>query len=576
MHRIISRPARQFYQCVLKAVQLAGLPRERFVPAGTPRRLRGNQVGKPAYQICEPRRLLAGIEFSAVTGQVLIGGTNADDVARVTQSGSTIIVTQRGFETQTFRASSINSILFVGLGGDDSFENRTAINSVAFGQNGNDTLIGGSGIDRLFGNGDDDIIRGNGGDDFVVGGIGNDALDAGAGNDRVLGINGNNTIEGGAGDDLIFGGNDIDIITDVSGTNTLAGNGGNDTITGGSGEDTIFGGQGNDVLSGAGGNDRIYAQAGNDFVSGGSGVDVVAGNDGDDVLQGEQGNDRIVGGSGSDRASFSGALASYDVTASGDNLRVNDLRGPNFGLNDLVIGVEQIAFGDGVRTPEQALDPTTTPDPPTPDPPTDPPTDPPQPPNENIREVVTIQPIIAANSNGTNGAEFFGNARQEANIKQRIDAIFASANVDIEFLPARRVNDTFINVGSGSGTRPRRDLSTIVSNGDSRGLGSSDRLVIDMYFVEVVPGFQNVSEFAANGLAFVGSTGVAIHIGDDLVNSADGRSTIAHVTAHEIGHNLGLPHVEGNDNLLAEGGRSTRLTQSQIDAIIASPISRPV
>ena len=574
MHRIISKSARQFYQCVLKAVQLAGLPRERFVPAGTSRRMRGNQVGRPVYQICEPRRLLAGIEFSAVTGQVLIGGTNADDVARVTQSGSTIIVTQRGFETQTFRASSINSILFVGLGGDDSFENRTAINSVAFGQNGNDTLIGGSGIDRLFGNGDDDIIRGNGGDDFVVGGIGNDVLDAGAGNDRVLGINGINTIEGGAGDDLIFGGNDDDIITDVSGTNTLAGNGGNDTITGGSGEDTIFGGQGNDVLSGAGGDDRIYAQAGNDFVSGGSGVDVVAGNDGDDVLQGEQGNDRIVGGAGNDRASFSGALASYDVTASGGNLRVNDLRGPNFGLNDLVIGVEQIAFGDGVRTPEQALDPTTTPDPPT-TPPVDPP-QPPTPPNENIRAVITVQPIIAANTNGSNSAEFFGNAQQEADIKQRIDAIFAAANVDIEFLPARRVNDTFINVGSGGGTRPGRDLNTIVSNGDSRGLGSSDRLVIDMYFVEVVPGFQNVGENVANGLAFVGSTGVAIQIGDNLVNFADGRATIASVTAHEIGHNLGLSHVAGNDNLLAEGGRSTRLTQGQIDTILASPISRPV
>ena len=559
MYRTIAKSAHDFINFISTATPAMENWGYRFVSSQTSRQLRRSRTSQPAYETYEPRRLLAGINLTAATGEVVIGGTTGADVARVTQSGNTVTFTQEGFATQTFSTSEVNSILFVGLAGDDFFENTTSIPSIAFGQNGNDTLIGGSGNDRLFGNGNDDTIRGNGGDDFVVAGIGNDVLDAGAGNDRVLGINGENRLEGGAGDDQIFGGNDADIITDISGENTLAGNGGDDSITGGSGGDLIFGGPGNDFLRGLAGDDFIYAQAGNDIASGGSGFDVVAGNDGDDTLQGEQSNDRIVGGPGNDRANFSGALASYDVFPSGPNLRINDLRGPNFGLNDLVISVEEFAFGDGVRTSDETLNPT------------------PPPPGANIREVVTVQPIIAANSDGSNQAEFFGNAQQQADILARIDQIFDVANIDIEFLPARRVNDTFINVGNNpSGERPSNDLDRIVSSGDRNGLGSSNRNVIDLYFVEQVPAFRDLGDGTANGLAFIGSSGIAMHVGDDLVRTSGGRATIAEVTAHEIGHNLGLSHVNISNNLLVSSGSGTDLTDSQINTILGSSLSRPV
>lgn len=509
------------------------------------------------YRHCEPRRLLAGIEFNAGTGQVLIGGTNGDDVGLVTQQGNRVTVSQSGFESQTFDASDVNSILFVGLRGDDRFENRTSINSFAYGQAGNDTLIGGPGVDRLFGNTDADTILGGGGDDFLVAGAGNDRIDAGAGNDRVLGINGTNTIEGGAGNDTIFGGNDRDIITDVSGTNLLAGNNGADNITGGSGSDNIFGGPGNDFIQGGSGNDRIYAQAGNDVVSGGSGEDVVAGNDGDDILQGEQGNDRIVGGEGTDQINLSGNFSDYEVIDNGGSLRIRDLRGPNFGLTDFVITIENFAFADGNRTRDELFSGGSG--------------------DSDDLEVIFVQPIIASNSNGSNSAEYFGNAQQQLAIQNQIDEIFAQARVDVEFLAPRFVNDTFINVGNGGGgTRPGSDLGRIVNDGDDRGLGSPDNRVVDFYFVEIVPGFSDLGENTANGLAFVGASGIAMQVGDNLVGSGSGQDVVARVAAHEIGHNLGLRHVPGSNNLMAESGRSAALTPSQIEAIIASPITQPV
>lgn len=521
------------------------------------RRSRSGAIGSPTYQEYEPRRLLAGVTFTPATGEILIGGTTGVDVAQVSQVNEVITVTHEGFDTRTFSASEVNSILFVGLAGDDFFENQTAISARAFGQAGNDTLIGGSGNDRLSGNTGDDIIRGNGGDDFIAAGNGDDNVDAGAGNDRVLGIMGFNVLEGGAGDDSIFGGNDIDVITDVSGTNLLVGNGGDDSIQGGTGMDQIFGGPGADTIFGQGGNDRIYAQGGDDFVSGGSGDDIIGGNDGDDVLRGEQGNDRVVGGNGNDTANFSGELLSYEVTGVNTALTINDLRGPNFGLEDLALNVEQFSFGDGTRSASETLNPVVNP------------------PGANVREVVFVQPIVASNSDGSNQAEFFGTAAQEADIKNRIDEIFGQANIDIEFLPTRQINDTFTNVGTGTGTRASGDLDRIISNGDSSGIGSPNRNVIDLYFVERVPSFDDVGDGTANGLAFVGSPGTAIHVGDNLTDFSPGRQTIAEVTAHEIGHNLGLSHVNTSGNLLAANGSGSDLTSSQINTILRSSLSQP-
>lgn len=513
-----------------------------------------------SYASCESRHLLAGIFFQESTGEVFIGGDSADDIGIVSQSGSTVTVTQRGYPTQTFNAADVTKVSFIGQGGDDYFENRTSIPSAAVGQGGNDILIGGSGNDRLNGNAGNDFVRGRAGDDVLVAGNGDDRVDGNEGNDRLLGISGTNLLLGGTGADQIYGGSNRDVVFGGSGDNIIAGGDGDDSLTGGVNADLILAGAGNDSANGGAGEDRVVGGNGNDTLLGGSGDDFVAGQNGDDSLNGGQGSDRIVGGSGTDRVALPGDPGFYEIANAGIGfIRLTGQRGVVAGQTETLLSVENLAFDDRVRTAQEVAEV-------------------PDPIPSSAREVVTIQPIIASNANGSNTAEFFGSADQAADIKAQIDRIYAGTGIDIQFLPAKRINNTYINIGnvSASATRPSNDLIEMVRIGDAgNGPGSSDARVIDMYFVEKVPGFGASSENQTNGLAIESRSGIAVHIGDNLVSFAAGRTVIARLVAHEIGHNLGLEHV-GGTNLMTPSGRSTAITSSQRTTMLASPISRPV
>lgn len=271
------------------------------------------------YDHLEPKNLLAGISLDGGTLQLF--GTDAPENSVVSISGSTLTATLSGFQTETFAASSVTEIVFVGLGGNDSFTNNTSLPSSAYGNDGNDRLNGGSGRDFLGGGAGDDDLRGNGGNDILFAGNdpnSTDVLRGGDGDDSVLGGPGINTLIGDAGDDLLigdaqddiaFGGNGNDIIYPGLGNDTVnTGNGnnvvgafdGDDIIVGGSGDDTIYGGQGQDTIDGGGGSDVIAGQEGDDILSGGNGVDFIFGGDGDDEISGDAGNDSLFGDLGDD------------------------------------------------------------------------------------------------------------------------------------------------------------------------------------------------------------------------------------------------------------------------------------
>jgi Ca2+-binding RTX toxin-like protein len=135
-------------------------------------------------------------------GTLTIEGTNVADHAIVQPEGNQIRVYYRsygsGYVNRPFNMATVKYLSFVGYGGDDTFDNRTAISSAAWGGPNNDTLLGGSGTDIFFGYGGNDLLCGSDGADRLYGEADSDRLYGGAGEDH---------LDGGAGAaDVLCGG----------------------------------------------------------------------------------------------------------------------------------------------------------------------------------------------------------------------------------------------------------------------------------------------------------------------------------------------------------------------------------
>ena len=548
-------------------------------------------VASIGYETLESRRMLAAIFLDTSSGELFISGGAGDDVGALVASGDQVEASINGAESQTFNASEIETVIFIGGNGNDKLTNSTSIPSSIFGGNGDDALTGGGDDDRIVGGMGADAIDGGAGDDQLIGGFGDDNISGGEGDDRIFGSADQNRLYGNVGDDVIFGGDQADRIFGGSGidqiygldgndyldagdggvagtagiaqADLILGLGGNDTIIGGNGLNVLWGGDGNDVITGGdAAENRLHGQTGNDTLTGGDGFDFIRGVDGENTINGAAGDDFIIaglgdedfdGGAGSDVIRFTGNYSSYRINENTtDVLTVRDLRDEfEQGDND-TRSVEAFEFADERRTAAIS----------------------------SIQQLV-VRPIIVSNNNGRSTATFFGDAEAQAEIEAMIDDIYAQANIDVIWEPVVAYENTFANSGNTSGTRSSNDLRTIIQQGDRDGVGSPNANVIDAYFVDHVPGFRELGEGNANGLAFVGSGGAAIHIGDALVDLELGLKIIAGVVAHELGHNLGLSHVESASNLLNSGtvvrsNRNNFLTSSQIQTVLASSLTTSI
>jgi Ca2+-binding RTX toxin-like protein len=185
-------------------------------------------------------RLLLTVTLDPATRVLAINGTNSDDHVVVELVGESEIRVTHNSNIATFAIASVSSMLFMGKGGPDHFENRTAIPSQAMGGPGPDTIVGGSGSDLLFGGTGSDLLVGNGGDDTLSGQSGTgDTLDGGLGNDQLSGGVGTDTLTGGDGADELDGGGGDDSVSGGSGNDTLIGGGNRDSLDGGNGDDLV-------------------------------------------------------------------------------------------------------------------------------------------------------------------------------------------------------------------------------------------------------------------------------------------------------------------------------------------------
>jgi hypothetical protein len=184
-----------------------------------------------------------------------------------------------------------------------------------------------------------------------------------------------------------------------------------------------------------------------------------------------------------------------------------------------------------------------------------------------ITHEVTVQIIQTALDNGSSPAAVFGNPTREAAIKSVIDTIWSQAGIDINFLPnVVRYNNSFAYQGSGlpSIVRPITDLELIMTGAELHGgIVHPDPSVINMFFVNVVPGFDLKTANWANGVGNIGHNGIAMFIGASVSAEHAG-----HWMSHEIAHNLGLRHASaGSQNLMTSSRNTERLTADQIGAI---------
>lgn len=187
-----------------------------------------------------------------------------------------------------------------------------------------------------------------------------------------------------------------------------------------------------------------------------------------------------------------------------------------------------------------------------------------------ITHELRIQPIIfrEAASEGGSTATYFGG--EAVRIGQFVNTIWRQAGINVTFLEPETREDSFVYNGFpgdySAVERPEQHLRDITGMGP----WVSDPTLLTMFFVGIVPGFEETSTYNVNALSFADANGVAIFVGQGLLTFDQGIEMVATTVARQIGLNLGLETLSGGENLMQPLGSPNaghRITEAQIAAI---------
>jgi Ca2+-binding RTX toxin-like protein len=158
---------------------------------------------------------LGGTAGDVAADNVIVNGTNGNDVIDVFGSGTSASVVGLATQVNISNAEGANDALVINaLGGDDDVRATTlpagVIKLTIDGGAGEDDILGSQGADVFLGGSDGDFLFGDNGNDVVFMGAGDDTFQWNPGD-------GNDTLEGQAGiDEMLFFGSNISENIDIS------------------------------------------------------------------------------------------------------------------------------------------------------------------------------------------------------------------------------------------------------------------------------------------------------------------------------------------------------------------------
>ena len=188
-----------------------------------------------------------------------------------------------------------------------------------------------------------------------------------------------------------------------------------------------------------------------------------------------------------------------------------------------------------------------------------------------VQYQVQVQPVILANTNGSNPSVFFGTDPHRLVIESMVDQIWSQAGIDIKWLAPVVWKHAAFNMNINENQFALDVASDAATAGKTNPTGAPH--VINAFFTHKINGVNPGSNWAKGTAIFNDPNSNFVYngtfqvLGSGTVSNPGKYDRAARLVSHELGHNLGLPGLTSNTNLMlsyADENADERLTPAQI------------